>query len=194
MLAPLSSASPDPLKRRPFSAPSPGGGSRNGADCWDSSATTRSAYLHACAINPRVWWICLVIHLIFQPLVFMLSYILVLVRWKTVDIHVLLIFSPPTFFRFASSFRRLTWTFPSNLYREYIYGVFLHAHDWSIRVPQSWIQDYNFLFLNLVKGSQNNLSSEKDDFSDLPPNQRRKRLQQKIDELNSKVDITAKSI
>ena len=49
------------------------------------------------------------------------------------------------------------------------------------------IQDYNFLFLNLVKGSQNNLSSEKDDFSDLPPNQRRKRLQQKIDELNSKV-------
>eukprot|EP00094_Tigriopus_californicus_P006525 TCALIF_06282-PA protein Name:"Similar to fnbp1l Formin-binding protein 1-like (Xenopus laevis)" AED:0.14 eAED:0.14 QI:0/0/0/0.91/0.72/0.75/12/0/606 len=37
------------------------------------------------------------------------------------------------------------------------------------------------------RGSQNNLTSEKEDFSDLPPNQRKKKLQQKIDELNGKV-------
>jgi len=43
-----------------------------------------------------------------------------------------------------------------------------------------------WLFFQAASASQPNLSA-KEDFSDLPPNQRKKRLQQKIDEINQKV-------
>ncbi|XP_018900690.1 formin-binding protein 1-like isoform X3 [Bemisia tabaci] len=46
------------------------------------------------------------------------------------------------------------------------------------------------LIFNIFNSNKNNLSSSgdnKDDFSDLPPNQRRKRLQQKIDEIQNKI-------
>ena len=48
---------------------------------------------------------------------------------------------------------------------------------------------YNiYIYNEYFQGSQNNLNSDKkDDFSDLPPNQRKKKLQLKIDEINTKV-------
>ena len=39
------------------------------------------------------------------------------------------------------------------------------------------------------QNSANDIISTKEDFSDLPPNQRRKKLQQKIDDINSKVSL-----